>query len=242
MWLDLGNEGTPTDFISSLRGPAGTDGVNGIDGLSAYEIWQTLGNTGTEQDFINSLTGPAGPTGPQGETGPAGPQGPAGTSGLGNSASFWDTTTQGDDGVGVGYLADTPYPIYFNNADLNNSGISMTSGSRFTFSSAGVYNLAFSGQVARSRGGSTATITIWLRKNGIDVPDTATDLTLVANGVRMVAAWNFFIPVTCNGSCDYYQLMWSTDDEYVGIIYDGPRTAPTRPAIPSVIATVNQVK
>lgn len=32
IWLDLGNSGTPDDFIASLRGPAGADGSNGLDG------------------------------------------------------------------------------------------------------------------------------------------------------------------------------------------------------------------
>jgi len=236
IWLDLGNEGTPIDFIESLRGPSGSEGQNGINGLSAYEVWQSLGNTGTMQDFIDSLIGP------QGIQGEPGPQGPAGTSGLGASASFWDTTQQGDDGPG-GYLANVAYPMLFNSADTaNNVGITMTSGSRITFSSPGVYNIAFSAQISRSQGGSENEVSIWLRKNGVDVPETATDVSLFSNGSRLVAAWNFFAPVTCNGTCDYYQLVWSSDSDNTALLYDPPRDAPLRPAVPSVILTVNQVK
>ncbi len=236
IWLDLGNEGTPIDFIESLRGPSGSDGQNGINGLSAYEVWQSLGNTGTMQDFINSLIGP------QGIQGEPGPQGPAGTSGLGASASFWDTTQQGDDGPG-GYLANVAYPMLFNSADsANNVGITMTSGSRITFTLPGVYNIAFSAQISRSQGGSVNEISIWLRKNGVDVPETATDVSLFSNGSRLVAAWNFFAPVTCNGTCDYYQLVWSSDSDHTALLYDPPRNTPLRPAVPSVILTVNQVR
>ena len=32
-------------------------GVDGIDGLSAYEVWLGEGNTGSEEDFFNSLGG-----------------------------------------------------------------------------------------------------------------------------------------------------------------------------------------
>jgi hypothetical protein len=45
---------------SGTPGPQGDPGVDGQNGLSAYEVWLSLGNTGTEQDFINSLTGPEG--------------------------------------------------------------------------------------------------------------------------------------------------------------------------------------
>lgn len=37
---------TEQQFLASL---------NGVNGLSAYQIWLSLGNTGTEQDFINSI-------------------------------------------------------------------------------------------------------------------------------------------------------------------------------------------
>ena len=38
-------------------GPQGAAGINGTNGLSAYDIWINLGNSGSEQDFINSLSG-----------------------------------------------------------------------------------------------------------------------------------------------------------------------------------------
>ena len=63
IWLSLGNKGTEQDFINSLKGTNGLDGINGTNGKSAYEIWLTLGNSGTEQDFINSLKGEDGEDG-----------------------------------------------------------------------------------------------------------------------------------------------------------------------------------
>jgi hypothetical protein len=199
-------------------------------------VWLALGNEGTEQDFIDSLTGPAGP---QGEQGPQGVPGETGTSGLGDSGSFWDVTIQGGPGV---YEADTPYPMLLGEADTaNNQGVSITNGSQFTFTNPGVYNLAFSAQLWRLQGGDVSYTSIWLRKNGVDVPDTATDVTLLSNGTRFVAAWNFFVPVTCDESgCDKYQLMWSSTTEQTEMLYLPANGV--RPAIPSLIATVNQVK
>lgn len=66
VWLDLGNNGSEQDFINSLVGPKGEQGVSGTNGLSAYQIWLSLGNTGTEAQFISSLTGPVGPAGSPG--------------------------------------------------------------------------------------------------------------------------------------------------------------------------------
>ena len=216
-----------------IPGEQGLEGVAAECGLSAYELWLALGNEGTEQDFLDSLVGATGATGPQGEPGSAG------TIGLGDSGSFWDTTTQGGPGV---YTAGTAYPMLLNSADtVNNQGVSISNGSQFTFTNPGVYNLAFSAQFTRLQGGTVNFVSIWLRKNGVNVPDTATDITLISNGTRYVAAWNFFIPVTCDtDGCDQYQLMWTTDTDQTEMIYvpaDG-----VRPAIPSLIATVNQVK
>lgn len=69
IWLDLGYAGTEQDFISSL---AGVDGQNGIDGTngsdgtngkSAYEIALDNGFVGTQSDFLLSLKGDKGADG-----------------------------------------------------------------------------------------------------------------------------------------------------------------------------------
>ncbi len=101
-WLSLGHEGSEADFIEYLRSgsyekggnnlPPGfcdnvaacisdmdLSGLDGSDGLSAYEIWLNDGNLGSESDFLASLVGPAGA---DGVTGPQGPQGPAGADGA----------------------------------------------------------------------------------------------------------------------------------------------------------------
>lgn len=237
-------------------GPTGAAGATGAPGLSAYEIWKLNGHAGSEELFLLSLVGPSGAPGPRGSTGPQGEQGiqgidgPAGTSGFGDSGSFWDLTTQGPSGT-VSMDHDTAYPIYLGSSDASlNQGISVTSGSGdapgrssyVTFTRPGIYNLAFSAQLLRTQGGSASTVSIWLRKNGVDEPNTTTDITLVANNQKHVAAWNFFVPVTCSPTCDQWQLMWSADGSFTNIWYQSVQTNPDRPAIPSVILTVNQIR
>ena len=239
---------------TGASGQPGASGAPGAAGLSAYEIWLTKGGVGSVEVFLASLIGPTGAPGPTGATGAAGPPG---VGGLGYSGNFWDVTTQGGDGL-VSTSINTAYPVYLSEADTaNNSGVSVVRcagdadrpdgypavpKSCITFSHAGVYNISFSAQLYRTAGGSADVFSFWLREDGHNVGDTNTDVTLVANGQKQVAAWNFFVPVTCNGSCSTYQLMWSVSGGHSNLWYEAPQTNPARPAIPSVILTVNQVR
>lgn len=61
-----GFQGTVQDFLDSLKGEDGDDGlpgVNGSHGLSAYEIAQESGFTGTEAEWLASLVGAKGQDG-----------------------------------------------------------------------------------------------------------------------------------------------------------------------------------
>ena len=250
---DVGATGaTGSEGPTGATGDVGATGATGIAGspgaTGATGETGSPGPTGATGDVgATGATGIAGATGATGEigaTGPQGPTGPAGPIGFGSVGSFWDETTQGDASVNPGFLADTPYAMTFDHTDIaNTDGVSITGGSQITFTNAGLYNMQFSAQVAKSQGGSAATMTIWLRVNGVDIPWTSTNFTLQANANYLVTAWNFFVPVTCNaGVCDYYELMWSTPSEFVGIVALPSQTGPDRPAVPSVILTVDQVQ
>jgi hypothetical protein len=117
------------------------------------------------------------------------------------------------------------------------SGVSVVSGSQITFAEAGIYTLISTMQYQET-GGGTATITGWLRKNGVDVADSATDLKLKGNGDRDLYAINYFVSASAG---DYVEFCWSSNDVDTEILYIAPRTSPTRPAVPSVITTVNRV-
>ena len=117
------------------------------------------------------------------------------------------------------------------------SGVSMVSGSQITFAEAGIYTLISTMQYQET-GGGVATITGWLRKNGVDVADSATDLKLKGFGDRDLYAVNYFVSASAG---DYVEFCWSSNDVDTEILYIAPRTSPTRPAVPSVITTVNRV-
>lgn len=149
-----------------------------------------------------------------------------------NTGSFHDTTTQ------VAAAINTAYPLTLNATDLSR-GVTVVDGSKLTVARAGVYSIAFSTQFDRANGGTDA-VSIWLRKNGTDFPDSCTDVTISgnANAAKAVAAWNFFVEAQAG---DYFELVWSTPNTDVKILYQAARANPARPAIPSLIVTVNEI-
>ena len=152
---------------------------------------------------------------------------------TGSYGSFYDTTIQ------TNPVANAANSMSFNETAITN-GVSI-SGSISPFNTyiktenAGVYDIQFSAQIDKTDGGSDD-IDIWIRKNGIDLLDTATKLTLPTNNSKVVAAWNWFVQSTAN---DYYQIIWSSADTDMRLFAE-PSTS-LHPGIPSVIATVNRV-
>lgn len=129
-------------------------------------------------------------------------------------------------------------PIYFKlRSTLESNGVSIIDDTTIQVSRTGEFNITFSAQVTKTDGG-TDTIYIWLRKNNVDVPDTNTGLVLSGSGAKQVASWNFFVPLAAGESV---QLMWGSADSAAQILAEGGGTGPVRPAIPSLILTVNQV-
>jgi hypothetical protein len=112
--------------------------------------------------------------------------------------------------------------------------VSITSGSRITFANAGVYNIAFSAQVAQGAG--KALVHIWFKRNGQNIPESATALNVNANDYA-VAAWNFMKTFDAG---DYAEIAWQTDQPTTTFPYLA--AAGNIPIIPSIIVTVNQVR
>lgn len=246
-----GPTGSPGTCSIGDTGPTGLPGPAGKDGASAFDIWfanlpTPAPSETSEADFLLSLRGEKGEKGDKGE------RGATGSAGFGDFGSFWDDETQGFGGT-VSTEALTAHPMYLGLSDPSNIGVTVEAGlgdaaghaSYISFENPGIYNIAFSAQLLHN-GGSSTTVSIWLRKNGFNVDDTNTDITLANNNGKAVAAWNFFVPVTCETvesvtTCDNYQLMWSYSGSDTKILYQAPSTSPDRPAIPSIILTVNQV-
>ena len=140
--------------------------------------------------------------------------------------SFYDTTDQ------TAAVINTAYAMTFNTTDLSFGVTVGTPTSRIYVDRPNIYNIQFSSQFINT-GGSAHRVWIWLRKNGTDVPDSATVLRFQGNNTEDVAAWNFLLQMNAG---DYFELMWEVDDTGVSLHAD-PATA-VHPAVPSIILTV----
>lgn len=144
-------------------------------------------------------------------------------------ASFHDTTTQNAAAI------NTAYAITFNTTDLS-FGVRIGSPtSRVIVNDAGAYNFQFSIQ-ATTTSASSHYMYVWARKNGTDVPDSATRVEFKGAGGDQVLAWNFLLEMAAN---DYFELMWSVTDTAISVA--AYATVAPAPAIPSVILTVTEV-
>ena len=130
---------------------------------------------------------------------------------------------------------NTAYAITYNSTDLS-SGVTLSSPtSRITFDAPGIYNFQFSLQLINTAGGDH-NLWIWFRKNGVDIPSSATKLKVRGNNQEQFAGWNFMSAMDVN---DYMELMWAVSDTAVQII--AVAASSPIPAIPSVILTVDYV-
>lgn len=140
--------------------------------------------------------------------------------------SFYDMTDQ------TAALINTAYAMTFDTTDLS---VGVTIGSptsRIYVDRPNVYNIQFSAQLINTSGGAHR-VWIWFRKNGTDVPDSATTMRIQGNNTEAVAAWNYLLQMNAG---DYFELMWEVDD--IGVeLHADPATA-IHPAIPSIILTV----
>jgi hypothetical protein len=133
-------------------------------------------------------------------------------------------------------VTSASYSASFNTTDFAYGvSISGSNQDKIKVANSGVYNIQFSAQFDKTNS-SNATVYVWLRKNGTDIPISNTGLTL-GGGANdsAVAAWNFFVSASAN---DYYQLMFAATGNNTRVLYTIP---PFGPAVPSLILTVNRV-
>lgn len=122
------------------------------------------------------------------------------------------------------------------NVTTINQNVSVVSNSQMKVTEAGVYDLEFNAQV-RSTAGGINDISIWVRKNGIDLPNSCSDIT-INNNQEQIVAWDFMINMAAN---DYVEIYWSTPSLSVTLNAFPTRTAPVRPAAPCVVANLTRI-
>lgn len=140
--------------------------------------------------------------------------------------SFFDTTTQ------TIAVINTAYAMDLNTTDLSN-GISLRgTTSKVYTDTLGVYNIQFSAQLHKTTG-TAANTYIWLRHNGVDVPNSASVTRVQGSTSEVIAAWDFLLSMN---EGDYFEVMWAASNVNNQLL--AQVATAFCPAIPSVIVTV----
>ncbi len=132
--------------------------------------------------------------------------------------------------------ADTAYPVVFTGTDVS-IGVALdgVDASKVVCSRAGLYNFQFSAQIVKSNS-SVGYAYIWPRVGGVDIPNSATRVSIAGSGSDIAAAWNFILPMNAGQE---FQLMYAFSATSISL-EALPATA-FCPAIPSVILSVTQI-
>ena len=131
---------------------------------------------------------------------------------------------------------DTATAITFNTTTVSN-GVSIGSpASRVIVSRSGLYNLSMSFQLSSSSS-SIKDVYLWVRKNGVDIPNSTIVHSLESNSAKTVQSRSMTISLNAN---DYIELYWGSPDNNVSL--SAITATSFSPATPSVILSVNQIQ
>jgi len=102
----------------------------------------------------------------------------------------------------------------------------------------GLYDVQYTIQINRVASSGTATVSVWLKKDGVNVPLTNRNFNSTGNigTANRVGSSNYFITMT---SGSYLELAWSTSD--IAVILQALPSSSLHPATPSISATLNRV-
>lgn len=132
--------------------------------------------------------------------------------------------------------ANTATVVTLNTTEDNNGGIYL-SNNRVYVSEQGDYFLNFSVIFSKANASSSAA-DIWLRKNGTDIPRSNTRVEVAGNPGEKVVTVGYILDLDPG---DYIQFVFSSPDHDMTLTAHTGLTNPTRPDIPSIIATLNLV-
>ncbi len=230
----------PTGPVGSIglqgpRGDTGYTGQQGIQGNKGDTGWTGIQGPQGIQGIqgVQGIQGNKGDTGWTGYTGPQGPAGTNGQDGLGQEGLWimaYKMTNVNLAGANV--ATNMIYETYSGN------GISVDAShnSRIVFSRSGTYNIQFSAQFTKSNAGNND-VDIWFRKNGVDIANSNTRVTLIGVGALAYPSWNIVLELVAN---DYIEIVWETDDINVVCLATLGLT-PDRPNVPSITVTAQNV-
>ena len=133
-------------------------------------------------------------------------------------------------------LTNSPVALLLTNTEISHGVTIGTPASRMVVAHAGLYKIDVNLQLISSSS-SAKKMYIWFRKNGVNVPNSATQITDdINNGAVHVAKSDFF---SLNAN-DYMEVMFAVDDTSLTIHHEAPTAF--APATPAAIISITQVQ
>lgn len=130
--------------------------------------------------------------------------------------------------------ANTPYAVTFETTEIA-SGVRVVDNRKITTDNAGLYSFDFRLQLTSSNS-SQKSVYIWARKNGVNIPNSNSKITISGNGVELVPSWSFTVSTQVG---DYFELMYAVSDTAVSI--DAPAATSFAPSTPAATLRVSQI-
>ena len=149
-----------------------------------------------------------------------------------NYARFSDTTNQ------TPVAIETPYAIKFNTTQVargfhvDGNGLPT---STVTAEESGFYSIVCNLSLTSTNASSKA-VYVWVRKNGVDIPNSARRQTVSGNGVYQNMPYTTSFSMNKN---DTFEIMYAVTDITISI--NSPAATSFCPAIPSVTLLITQV-
>jgi len=154
---------------------------------------------------------------------------------LGYWGSFWDTTNQ------TAATTTSSYVVTLNSADPDNDGVTVVSGSRITPTTPGNYNISVSVQLTNTAV-QAHDATFWFRKNGTDIADSASRVTVPSTHGGVNGHLIFYVDLALRLQAgDYIEIAWAVDNTAVSLETIAAGASPVYPQSPSVLLSVVQV-
>jgi hypothetical protein len=164
-------------------------------------------------------------------------------------------------GVNGGQYLQTPHAMLMSDQDQANAGITLANQLSFNqpliqqgvevrntdeiwFDQAGQYLVTFTLQVS-NRSNAVQEFEVWAGYNGTNYPLSNTRFDVPAR--KSLSVWAHIVPAitgiftVANPATEYLTIKWWASSTDVFLEHYPTNTSPTRPAIPSVIMTVNLI-
>lgn len=117
------------------------------------------------------------------------------------------------------------------------NGVAIGGGTNLTVTNAGVYTQLFTLITAKTSGG-TSTLSIWLRRNGVDLVGSAQELQLTNTLSEIFVSGNYTLTMAAG---DNIQMCWSSPDITTSLIALPAQVGPVRPTGYAVKVTLTRI-